>query len=62
MKSDKAKLIVEAGGAIAVLLGLVFVGLELRQNTEAVEAATVPGTNRCIEQLYSQYRVGPRAE
>lgn len=40
MKSDAAKLIVEAGGAIAVLLGLVFVGLELRQNTEAVEAAT----------------------
>ena len=40
MKSDKAKLLVEAGGAIAVLLGLVFVGLELRQNTEAVEAAT----------------------
>ena len=40
MKSDKAKIIVEAAGAIAVLLGLVFVGLELRQNTEAVEAAT----------------------
>ena len=40
MKSDKAKIVVEAGGAIAVLLGLVFVGLELRQNTEAVEAAT----------------------
>ena len=40
MKSDKAKIIVDAGGAIAILLGLVFVGLELRQNTEAVEAAT----------------------
>lgn len=40
MKSDKAKIMVEAAGAIAVLLGLVFVGLELRQNTEAVEAAT----------------------
>jgi len=40
MKADKAKIIVEASGAIAVLLGLVFVGLELRQNTEAVEAAT----------------------
>lgn len=40
MKSNKAKLVVEASGAIAVLLGLVFVGLELRQNTEAVEAAT----------------------
>ena len=33
-------MIVEGAGAIAVLLGLVFVGLELRQNTEAVEAAT----------------------
>ena len=40
MKSDSWKLLVEAGGAVAVLLGLVFVGLELRQNTEAVEAAT----------------------
>ena len=40
VKSDKLKLIVESGGAAAVLLGLVFVGLELRQNTEAVEAAT----------------------
>ena len=33
-------MIVEVGSAAAVLLGLVFVGLELRQNTEAVEAAT----------------------
>ena len=40
MNSDNAKLAVEAGGAIAVLIGLVFVGLELRQNTAAVEAAT----------------------
>ena len=40
LKSDKVKLMVEASGAIAVLLGLVFVGLELRQNTYAVEAAT----------------------
>ena len=28
-------------GAGAVLLGLVFVGLELKQNTEAVEAASL---------------------
>ena len=38
--SDKVKLTVEIGSALAVLLGLVFVGLELRQNTAAVEAAT----------------------
>jgi hypothetical protein len=40
LKSDRIKLVVETSGAIAVLLGLVFVGLELRQNTYAVEAAT----------------------
>ena len=40
MKNEKTKIMVEAGGAIAVLLGLVFVAFELRQNTEAVEAAT----------------------
>lgn len=40
LKSDKIRLAVETCGAIAVLLGLVFVGLELRQNTYAVEAAT----------------------
>ena len=40
MQSDKTKLVIEVTGAIAVFLGLVFVGLELRQNTNAVEAAT----------------------
>ena len=40
MQGDKTKLVVEVSGAIAVFLGLVFVGLELRQNTNAVEAAT----------------------
>ena len=32
--------LVEASGGIAVLIGLIFVGLELRQNTAAVQAAT----------------------
>jgi len=40
LQSDKIRLVVETSGAIAVLMGLVFVGLELRQNTHAVEAAT----------------------
>ena len=31
---------VEVGGGIAILVGIFFVGLELRQNTAAVQAAT----------------------
>ena len=38
--SEKLKAVIEIGGAIAVLVGLIFVGVELRQNTAAVEAAT----------------------
>lgn len=33
--------LLEFVGGVAVLIGLVFVGLELRQNTEAVQAATL---------------------
>ncbi len=35
------KTLIEAAGGIAVLVGLIFVGLELRQNTEAVQSATL---------------------
>ena len=35
--------VIEAAGAGAVLLGLIFVGLELKQNTAAMQAATVQG-------------------
>ena len=38
--SAKFRGIIEIGGAVTVLVGLVFVGVELRQNTAAVEAAT----------------------
>jgi len=31
----------EIGGALVVLVGLIFVGMELRQNTAAVEAASI---------------------
>jgi len=37
------KTVVEAAGAGAVLLGLVFVGLEIKQNTAAMQAATIQG-------------------
>jgi hypothetical protein len=37
------KSVIELTGAIAVLIGLIFVGLELRQNTVAVQAATFQG-------------------
>ena len=40
-KRIDAKSVVEVLGAGAVLVGLVFVGFELRQNTAAVEAATL---------------------
>jgi hypothetical protein len=33
--------LLEFFGGIAVLVGLIFVGLELRQNTEAVQADTL---------------------
>jgi hypothetical protein len=42
-KSKHVKSVIELIGAIAVLIGLVFVGLELRQNTAAVQAATFQG-------------------
>ena len=38
--SARLKAMIEIGSAIAVLVGLIFVGVELRQNTAAVEAAT----------------------
>ena len=39
-QKSNLKTLLEASGGIAVLLGLIFVGLELRQNTAAVQAAT----------------------
>ena len=40
-RSSKAN--IELVSAAAVLIGLLFVGFELKQNTEAVEAATLQG-------------------
>jgi hypothetical protein len=37
------KTVIEAAGAGAVLLGLIFVGLEVKQNTAAMQAATIQG-------------------
>ncbi|MDX1428719.1 MAG: hypothetical protein R3282_00465 [Rhodothermales bacterium] len=39
-KEATAKTLAEIIGAVAVVLGLVFVGFELRSNTRAVEAST----------------------
>ena len=40
-ESGKLRALVELTAAVAVLVGLIFVGLELRQNTDAVQAATL---------------------
>ena len=44
MRNVELKSILEVLSAIAVLLGLAFVGFELRQNTAAVEAASRQST------------------
>jgi len=41
--ASRLKAASDIGSALVVLLGLVFVGVELRQNTEAVEAETIQG-------------------
>lgn len=41
MKLARLSSLLEFVGGLAVLVGLIFVGLELRQNTEAVQAATL---------------------
>ena len=52
MKDTKVRAIFELIGALAVLMGLVFVGLELRQNTAAVQSATFQGyTDGAIDWL-----------
>ncbi len=49
---SKAK--IESISAIAVFLGLVFVGLELKQNTEAVESQTSQGLLEMANQANAQ--------
>jgi hypothetical protein len=41
MKTKKLKRLIDLVTAVAVLIGLIFVGLELRQNTTAIEAASM---------------------
>ena len=41
LSSGKLRVISELAGATAVLLGLIFVGLELRQNTAALSAQAI---------------------
>lgn len=41
MQTERLRGILDFAGGIAVLIGLIFVGLELRQNTAAVEAASL---------------------
>jgi hypothetical protein len=49
---SKAK--IETVSAVAVFLGLVFVGLELKQNTEAVESQTSQGLLEMANQANDQ--------
>ena len=42
-KDEKLRTLLEGVGIVSLLLGLIFVGFELRQNTAAVQAATMQG-------------------
>ncbi len=42
-KDEKLRTLLEGVGILSLLLGLIFVGFELRQNTAAVQAATMQG-------------------
>jgi len=42
-KDEKLRTFLEGLGIVSLLLGLIFVGFELRQNTAAVQAATMQG-------------------
>ena len=44
-ESGKIRTIVDISSAVAVLLGLVFVGLELRQNTSVISAQAIHDLN-----------------
>jgi hypothetical protein len=45
LTSPSAKSIVEMTGIVAVAFGLLFVAIELRQNTAAMQAETIQGLN-----------------
>ena len=49
-----SKVIIEVASTGAVLLGLIFVGLELKQNTEAVESQTSQGLLELANQANNQ--------
>ena len=68
------KSVFELAGAVAVLFGLIFVGLELRQNTAAVPAATFQdlshassdflvdiGSDPATQRIYATGRLDPSA-
>ena len=49
-----SKVIIQTASTGAVLLGLIFVGLELKQNTEAVESQTSQGLLELANQANNQ--------
>ncbi len=68
------KSLLEIAGGFAVLVGLVFVGFELRRNTAALQAATIQdlthapshflvniGSNPDVYRIYSKGRLDPGA-
>lgn len=57
--NPKPRFVAELAGSAAVLLGLVFVGLELRQNTAAVQATTSQGVRELSIDWLSNIATSP---
>ena len=51
-KNKSLKSLIEMLGIVALLIGLIFVGLELRQNTTAIQAATMQGLSDASQDYF----------
>lgn len=60
-KEQSLKLYLEVVGGLAVLLGLIFVGLELRQNTAALQASTFQDLAHTSSEFLVEISLDPKA-
>lgn len=58
-KEQRLRLSLEVLGGLAVLVGLIFVGLELRQNTAAMQAATFQDLAHSSSDFMTQIALSP---
>ncbi len=60
LTAPDTKTILEMTGLVAVVLGLLFVGIEVRQNTAAMQAATLQGLNDSSQEYLLSVASNPK--